>query len=168
MKTLCTGLCSNLINPGQAGLFAASLLRLSMLMAAMLVVGSAQGQVLTIESWRKDDQIFWDKVLIPAFQRQHPDIKVQFKPEEPLAYDARLEARLSTRRAGDLIFCRPFDASVRMQAKGYLLPLKEEALQNFNPQARRAWTTDDGRLLIVCPWPMSCMGCSTTRKSCVT
>ena len=103
-----------------------------MLMAAMLMVGTAQSQVLTIESWRKDDQIFWDKVLIPAFQRQHPDIKVQFKPEEPLAYDARLEARLSTRRAGDLIFCRPFDASVRMQAKGYLLPLKEEALKNFN------------------------------------
>lgn len=120
-------------------------------MAAMLMVGTAQSQVLTIESWRKDDQIFWDKVLIPAFQRQHPDIKVQFKPEEPLAYDARLEARLSTRRAGDLIFCRPFDASVRMQAKGYLLPLKEEALKNFNPQARRAWTTDDGQTTYCLP-----------------
>ena len=151
MKTLCTGLCSYRINPGQAGRFAASLLRLSMLMAAMLMVGTAQSQVLTIESWRKDDQIFWDKVLIPAFQRQHPDIKVQFKPEEPLAYDARLEARLSTRRAGDLIFCRPFDASVRMQAKGYLLPLKEEALKNFNPQARRAWTTDDGQTTYCLP-----------------
>jgi raffinose/stachyose/melibiose transport system substrate-binding protein len=124
--------------------FRARLWCLRMLGVAVLLMANAQAQVLTIESWRKDDQIFWDKVLIPAFQRQHPDIKVQFKPEEPLAYDARLEARLSTRRAGDLIFCRPFDASVRMQAKGYLLPLKEEALKNFNPQARRAWTTDDG------------------------
>jgi raffinose/stachyose/melibiose transport system substrate-binding protein len=106
--------------------------------------GPGQAQELTIESWRKDDQIFWDKVLIPAFQRLHPEIKLKFQPEEPLAYDSRLDARLTTRRAGDLIFCRPFDASVRMQAKGYLLPLKEEALKNFNPQARRAWTTDDG------------------------
>ena len=106
--------------------------------------GAVSAQELILESWRKDDQILWDKVLIPAFQRLHPEIRLQFKPEEPLAYDSRLEARLSTRRAGDLIFCRPFDASVRMQAKGYLLPLSEESLKNFNPQSRRAWTTDDG------------------------
>ena len=106
--------------------------------------GAVSAQELILESWRKDDQILWDKVLIPAFQRLHPEIRLQFKPEEPLAYDSRLEARLTTRRAGDLIFCRPFDASVRMQAKGYLLPLSEESLKNFNPQARRAWTTDDG------------------------
>lgn len=106
--------------------------------------GAVSAQELILESWRKDDQILWDKVLIPAFQRLHPEIRLQFKPEEPLAYDSRLEARLTTRRAGDLIFCRPFDASVRMQAKGYLLPLSEESLKNFNPQSRRAWTTDDG------------------------
>ena len=106
--------------------------------------GAVNAQELILESWRKDDQIFWDKVLIPAFQRLHPEIRLQFKPEEPLAYDSRLEARLTTRRAGDLILCRPFDASVRMQAKGYLLPLSEESLKNFNPQSRRAWTTDDG------------------------
>ena len=106
--------------------------------------GAVSAQELILESWRKDDQIFWDKVLIPAFQRLHPEIRLKFKPEEPLAYDSRLEARLTTRRAGDLIFCRPFDASVRMQSKGYLLPLSEESLKNFNPQSRRAWTTDDG------------------------
>jgi raffinose/stachyose/melibiose transport system substrate-binding protein len=113
--------------------------------------GAVSAQELILESWRKDDQIFWDKVLIPAFQRLHPEIRLQFKPEEPLAYDSRLEARLSTRRAGDLIFCRPFDASVRMQAKGYLLPLKEESLKNFNPQARRAWTTDDSAITYCMP-----------------
>ena len=86
-------------------------------LSGLLCSGLAHAQALTIESWRKDDQIFWDKVLIPAFHRAHPEIKLQFKPEEPLSYDSRLKARLSTRRAGDLIFCRPFDASVRMQAK---------------------------------------------------
>lgn len=111
--------------------------------AAVLMLGTANAQQLTIESWRADDQIFWDKVLIPAFERLHPEIQLQFKPEAPLAYDSQLEARLATRRAGDLIFCRPFDASVRMQSKAYLLALDEPALKNFNLQARQAWTTDD-------------------------
>ena len=120
-------------------------------MALVLITGTAFAQELVIESWRKDDQIFWDKVLIPAFQRQHPGIRLTFKPEEPLAYDARLESRLSTRRAGDLVFCRPFDGSVRMQAKGYLLPLKARELENFSHQARQAWTTDDGQTTYCLP-----------------
>ena len=53
-----------------------------LLIASGLGAGTAHAQALTIESWRKDDQIFWDKVLIPAFQRRHPEIKLQFKPEE--------------------------------------------------------------------------------------
>ena len=128
---------------------------LQLLTGACLAFGlfssTALAQELVIESWRKDDQIFWDKVLIPAFQRQHPGIRLTFKAEEPLAYDARLESRLSTRRAGDLVFCRPFDGSVRMQAKGYLLPLKDRELENFSPQARQAWTTDDGQTTYCLP-----------------
>lgn len=112
---------------------------------------TALAQNLVIESWRKDDQLFWDKVLIPAFQRQHPGIRLSFRAEEPLAYDARLESRLSTRRAGDLVFCRPFDGSVRMHAKGYLLPLKAQELEHFSPQARQAWTTDDGQTTYCLP-----------------
>ena len=131
-------LCTDRPSPNRTGPLWASVLGTVLLIASILRLGTAHGQELTLESWRKDDQIFWDKVLIPAFQRLHPEIRLQFKPEEPLAYDSRLEARLTTRRAGDLIFCRPFDASVRMQAKGYLLPLSEESLKNFNPQARRA------------------------------
>jgi raffinose/stachyose/melibiose transport system substrate-binding protein len=130
-------------------------IKLQGLASACLAIGLfsnlAVAQELVIESWRKDDQIFWDKVLIPAFQRQHPGIRLKFKPEEPLAYDARLEARLSTRRAGDLIFCRPFDGSVRMQAKGYLLPLKARELENFSTKARQAWTTDDGQTTYCLP-----------------
>lgn len=109
------------------------------------LTGMARAQDLVIESWRKDDQILWDKVLIPAFQKLNPGIRLKFKPEEPLAYDDKLEARLATRRAGDLIFCRPFDENVRMQVKGYFLPLKEQELANFSQKARMAWTSDDGK-----------------------
>lgn len=110
-----------------------------------LLAGQALAQRLVIESWRKDDQLFWDKVLIPAFERQHPGLKLEFSPEEPLAYDSRVETRLATRRAGDLIFCRPFEPTQRMGAKGYLMPLGESLLQPFAPSARRAWTSEDGR-----------------------
>jgi len=114
-------------------------------LAALLCIGlPAHSQRLVIESWRKDDQVFWDKVLIPAFQRKHPGIKLEFAPEEPLAYDSKVETRLATRRAGDLIFCRPFEPAQRMHAKGYLQPLDEELLRAFGPQARRAWSTEDG------------------------
>lgn len=115
------------------------------LLGLVTLASPALAQELVIESWRKDDQIFWDKVLIPAFQRKHPGIRLKFAPEEALSYDPRLEARLSTRRAGDLVFCRPFDGGVRLNAKGYLQALSEKQLQNFDLDARKPWTTDDGK-----------------------
>lgn len=118
--------------------------QIALCLTGALMLGAANAQQLTIESWRADDQIFWDKVLIPAFQRLHPEIKLKFKPEAPLDYDTKLESRLSTKQAGDLIFCRPFDAIIRMQANAHLIPLDEPTLKNFNLQARQAWTTDDG------------------------
>jgi raffinose/stachyose/melibiose transport system substrate-binding protein len=124
---------------------------MALVMSLTWGINAAHAQELVIESWRKDDQIFWDKVLIPAFQRKHPGIRLKFAPEEALSYDPRLDARLSTRRAGDLIFCRPFDGGMRLNAKGYLLPLNDKQLQNFAPNARRAWTTDDGKTTYCMP-----------------
>lgn len=120
------------------------------LLGLMLAWG-ASGQTLTIESWRKDDQLYWDKILIPAFRRLHPEIRVEFTPEEPLAYDSRVETRLATRRAGDLIFCRPFDGSLRLFARDSLRPLDEALLQPFSREARRAWTSEDGQTTYCLP-----------------
>lgn len=111
---------------------------------ALLTSPCAVAQELVIESWRKDDQIFWDRVIIPAFQRSHPGIRLKFSPEEALAYDGRLATRLSSRVAGDVIFCRPFDGGLRLHDKGYLQALTENQLANFSTDARRAWTSDDG------------------------
>ncbi len=36
-------------------------------LALSMMACTALAQNLVIESWRKDDQLFWDKVLIPAF-----------------------------------------------------------------------------------------------------
>jgi len=108
-------------------------------------------QELFIESWRKDDQIFWDRVIIPSFQRKHPGIRLKFAPEEALLYDGRLNARLATRIAGDVIFCRPFDGGLRLNDKGFLQALTEEQLKNFSADSRRAWTTDDGQTTYCLP-----------------
>ena len=117
----------------------------------ILLSTGLSAQELVIESWRKDDQIFWDRVIIPAFQRKHPGIRLKFAPEEALHYDGRLNARLSARVAGDIIFCRPFDGGLRLYDKGYLQALNENNLKNFNLNARRAWTTDDGKTTYCLP-----------------
>ncbi|MGV0961371.1 MAG: ABC transporter substrate-binding protein [Limnohabitans sp.] len=117
----------------------------------LLIHPIASAQELVIESWRKDDQIFWDRVIIPAFQRSHPGIRLKFSAEEALAYDSRLSARLSNRMAGDVIFCRPFDGGIRLHDQGFLQALSEKQLENFSADARRAWTSDDGHTTYCLP-----------------
>lgn len=112
---------------------------------------SLSAQELVIESWRKDDQIYWDRVIIPAFQRKHPSIRLKFAPEEALFYDGRLYSRLSTRMAGDVVFCRPFDGGLQLNEKRFLQALTEKQLENFDRDARRAWTTDDGKTTYCLP-----------------
>lgn len=100
---------------------------------------------LVIESWRNDDIDIWNDTIIPAFNEQHPDIKVVFKPTPPADYNASLNAKLAGGTAGDLITCRPFDASLDLYNKGHLIALDDlEGLNNFSDVAKSAWQTDDG------------------------
>ena len=114
--------------------------------ALALGAGAAAAQTtLTIESWRAEDQAIWDDVLLPAFEAEHPDIDVQFKPTAPTEYNAALNARLDGGTAGDLIVCRPFDGSLALFEKGQLADISDlEGLGNFPDLARAAWSTDDG------------------------
>lgn len=106
---------------------------------------AAQDAELTIESWRNDDLAIWQEKLIPAFEAKHPGIKVTFSPSAPTEYNAALNAKLDAGSAGDLITCRPFDASLELFNKGQLADLTSLAgMENFSPVAKSAWTTDDG------------------------
>src|SRR4051812_5484146 len=42
---------------------------------------------LKIESWRYDDLPVWRDKIIPAFEKAHPQIKLQFAPTPPADYD---------------------------------------------------------------------------------
>lgn len=113
---------------------------------ALALAGPAQAGNLVLESWRVDDRVLWESVLIPAFERKHPGISVRFSGTAPTEYDSVLGDRLATGNAGDLIACRPFDASLALYRKGYLDKLDgKSGMQNFDEGALVAWQTDDGK-----------------------
>ncbi len=118
-----------------------------MALSALAPIGAtAQDPVeLVIESWRNDDLAIWEDQIIPAFEAQHPDIKVTFAPTPPADYNATLQTKLEGGTAGDLITCRPFDASLALFQGGHLASLNDLAgLANFGDVAKSAWITDDG------------------------
>ncbi|HIP73047.1 MAG TPA: carbohydrate ABC transporter substrate-binding protein, partial [Anaerolineae bacterium] len=100
---------------------------------------------LTIESWRNDDLTIWQDVIIPAFNEEYPDIEVIFAPTAPAEYNGVLNTKLEGGTAGDLITCRPFDASLALFEEGYLASLNDlPGMENFGSVAKSAWITDDG------------------------
>jgi raffinose/stachyose/melibiose transport system substrate-binding protein len=121
--------------------------------ALSALAGTALAQTtLTIESWRNDDANIWNEQIIPAFEAEHPDIDVVFNPTAPTEYNAALNSRLEGGTAGDLITCRPFDASLDLFNKGYLAPLNDlPGMESFSQVAKSAWTTDDGSVSFCVP-----------------
>jgi raffinose/stachyose/melibiose transport system substrate-binding protein len=107
---------------------------------------------LTIESWRNDDLSIWQDQIIPAFEAKNPGIKVVFSPSAPTEYNAALNAKLDAGSAGDLITCRPFDASLELFKKGQLADLTAlPGMENFSDVAKSAWQTDDGKQTFCVP-----------------
>ncbi len=105
----------------------------------------ADKTVITIESWRAEDQAIWDDMILPVFEAAYPDIDVQFKPTSATEYNPALNARLAGGTAGDIITCRPFDNALAMYDAGNLADIKDmQGLENFSDVARSAWSTDAG------------------------
>jgi raffinose/stachyose/melibiose transport system substrate-binding protein len=127
--------------------------RIALLTSTLLAgAASAQDVTLTIESWRNDDLTIWQDTIIPAFEAANPGIKVVFAPSAPAEYNAALNSKLDAGSAGDLITCRPFDASLELYTKGHLADLTGLAsMANFSPVAKSAWQTDDGAATFCVP-----------------
>ena len=123
-------------------------------LAGTVISGAAWAQdvTLNIESWRNDDIAVWQDTLIPAFEAANPGIKVTFSPTAPADYNAVLNSKLDAGSAGDLITCRPFDASLELYDKGQLADLTSLAsMANFSDVAKSAWQTDDGAATFCVP-----------------
>lgn len=113
---------------------------------------AAEQVSLTIESWRNDDLSIWQDTIIPAFEAKYPNIKVTFTPAAPAEYNGILNTKLEGGTAGDLITCRPFDASLALFQKGYLASLNDlPGMANFGDVAKSAWITDDGKDVFCVP-----------------
>ncbi|GAA0775778.1 carbohydrate ABC transporter substrate-binding protein [Roseibium denhamense] len=124
------------------------------LLATTLLSGPAFAEdvTLTIESWRNDDLTLWQDKIIPAFEASHPGIKVKFTPSAPAEYNAVLNSKLDAGSAGDLITCRPFDASLALYDAGHLADVSGlENMSNFSDVAKSAWQTDDGSATFCVP-----------------
>ncbi|MEM8694137.1 MAG: ABC transporter substrate-binding protein [Pseudomonadota bacterium] len=128
-------------------------LKLAMMTTALVASGAyAQDATLTIESWRNDDLKLWQEQIIPAFEAANPGIKVNFTPSAPAEYNAVLNSKLDAGSAGDLITCRPFDASLALYDAGHLADLSGlDAMSNFSDVAKSAWQTDDGSATFCVP-----------------
>jgi raffinose/stachyose/melibiose transport system substrate-binding protein len=127
------------------------MLRGAMAVAVLTVVGTIAGSAwadpvtLKMESWRSEDAKAWNDVIIPAFEKAHPDIKIEFTPTEPTQFDATLASKLAAGTAGDIISCRAFDNALNLYNKGYLASVKDlKAVANFPASKLVAWQTDDG------------------------
>jgi raffinose/stachyose/melibiose transport system substrate-binding protein len=113
---------------------------------------AAEKVTITIESWRNDDLSIWQDQIIPAFEAKNPNIHVVFAPSAPAEYNGVLNTKLEGGTAGDLITCRPFDASLSLFQKGYLAALTDlPGLENFGDVAKSAWITDDGKTTFCVP-----------------
>jgi raffinose/stachyose/melibiose transport system substrate-binding protein len=107
---------------------------------------------ISIESWRNDDLKIWQQSIIPAFEAKNPGIKVKFTPSAPAEYNAVLNSKLDAGSAGDLITCRPFDASLSLYEAGHLAPIQDlKGMANFSSVARSGWSTDDGSVTFCVP-----------------
>lgn len=128
-------------------------LRIALLTSTLLAgMAHAEDVTLTIESWRNDDLMIWQDKIIPAFEAANPGIKVVFSPSAPAEYNAVLNSKLDAGSAGDMITCRPFDASLELYNKGQLADLTSlAAMANFSPVAKSAWQTDDGSATFCVP-----------------
>ena len=124
------------------------------LLGSTLLGGAAWAEdvTLNIESWRNDDLAIWQEQIIPAFEAGHPGIKINFAPSAPAEYNAVLNSKLDAGSAGDLITCRPFDASLELYKKGKLADLSGlGAMGSFSDVAKSAWQTDDGSATFCVP-----------------
>ncbi|MCD4838850.1 extracellular solute-binding protein [Neobacillus sedimentimangrovi] len=105
----------------------------------------ADAVTLTIGSWRTEDTAKYEKV-IEAFNKKHPDIKVEFKPSKNTEYNTILNTALQSGEGPDIIHLRPYAPGIALADAGYLEPLDGlTGLDAFPDTALQASKGTDGK-----------------------
>ncbi|MFD0675786.1 MULTISPECIES: ABC transporter substrate-binding protein [unclassified Paenibacillus] len=77
---------------------------------------------LTMYSWRPEDKAGYE-ALIGEFQKQNPDIKVEFKPFKSTEYNTILNNTLVSGSGVDILQLRPYDVATTLADGKYLTAL---------------------------------------------
>lgn len=100
---------------------------------------------LSIGSWRTEDTAGYAKV-IEAFNKQYPDIKVEFKPSKNTEYNTILNTSLQSGEGPDIIHLRPYAPGIALADGGYIEPIDGlEGLSAFPESALAASKGSDGK-----------------------
>jgi ABC-type glycerol-3-phosphate transport system substrate-binding protein len=79
---------------------------------------------LVVYSWRPEDKDAYAK-FIGEFEKQHPSVKVTFKPFKSTEYNTILTNALTSGTGPDIVQLRPYSGARSMADAGYLLPLDD-------------------------------------------
>lgn len=106
----------------------------------------ADETVLTLGSWRTDD-VKQVNALIAEFNKEYPNIKINFDPTNPPDYNATLRLQLEQGIGPDIFYARSYDTGKELFKDGYMLDLSNEAWieEAYSEGNRAPWTTNDGK-----------------------
>ncbi|MCH1625943.1 ABC transporter substrate-binding protein [Fredinandcohnia quinoae] len=100
---------------------------------------------LTIGSWRTEDTAAYAKV-IEAFNKENPDIKVEFKPSKNTEYNTILNTALQSGEGPDIFHLRPYAPGIALADAGFVEPLDGlEGLDAFPEEFLAASKGSDGK-----------------------
>ncbi|WP_079909492.1 ABC transporter substrate-binding protein [Paenibacillus sp. 32352] len=86
---------------------------------------------LVMYSWRPEDKDGYAK-FIAEFEKDNPDIKVEFKPFKATEYNTILANSLQSGTGVDILQLRPYDGAKALADANYLSPLdKVKGIENF-------------------------------------
>ncbi|GAA2090406.1 ABC transporter substrate-binding protein [Pseudolysinimonas kribbensis] len=107
--------------------------------------GDRATTTITFGNWRTEDAKLWEKDVIPAFEKAHPDIVVDYRATDTNDYNATIQSQVESGTGPDVIMCRPFDVNRAWIEKGYFDDLKTlKGIDGFTDTALAAWTGADG------------------------
>ena len=106
---------------------------------------TAEPVELTFTSWRIDDIDGMNRINA-LFTASHPGITINFKPKDPVQYDAITSTDLANGSSEDIIFVWSYDKGRKLYDSGYLVDLTKVIpnLSSFPQVPLKAWSTPTG------------------------
>ncbi|BBI36485.1 ABC transporter substrate-binding protein [Cohnella abietis] len=125
--------------------------------------GSGEKVKLTMGSWRTDDKAVYEKVFA-EFNKQYPNIEIDFSPTKSTEYNTVLNTALQTGEGPDIIHLRPYAAGIGLGDSGFIEPINGlPGLEVFPADVMAASTGKDGNVYGV-PMALNTVGIMYNKK----